>query len=314
MMRVFRLAILVFLVGALPVAAHAATLYLDPGAGTFGPGDTFAVDVRLNTDKSQCINAAHVEVDYPTATLRAVDFGRGDSIFSLWITDPQLDPESGTVTFEGGIPGGYCGRIPGDPAITNVLGKIIFTVVGSSTKTAVVHITSGSALYENNGLGTKAVPQTQDATVTIAPSRVLSGNQWIDEVSADTIPPEPFTVHVESTRDVFDGRYYAAFSTVDKQSGLDHYEIFEKGGWSRVTSPHVLADQSLKGGVQVRAIDKAGNIRLGTYTESSVPPRQYSLKDLLTLVGALFFVAVIVVAFSFWHHRKIRTDFVNPQA
>src|SRR4051812_20788407 len=41
-----------------PFIANAATLYLDPSSGNYGPGDTFIVSVRLQTD-SECVNAAH---------------------------------------------------------------------------------------------------------------------------------------------------------------------------------------------------------------------------------------------------------------
>ena len=307
MLRARGLPILVMLGMLLPASASAATLYLDPSSGTYGPGDTFEVNVRLNTDDSQCINAAHVEIDYPTATLRAVDFGRGDSIFSLWIADPQINTDTGTIQFSGGVPGGYCGRIPGDPAISNILGKIVFTVVGSSTKTATVHFSPSSELYANDGLGTKVVPALTGATFSIAAATTLSTNPWIDEVSSDTIAPEPFDIQVESTRGVFNGKYYIVFSTVDKQSGLDHFEIFENGAWNRITSPYQLRDQSLKGGIQVRAIDKAGNVRLGTYTEGSAPPRQYSFDDLWPLLFA-FSVLLLGLGLRIYTHRKEHRD------
>ncbi len=311
MHRTLRLCALALIPLLFPFFASAASLYLDPSVGTYGPGDTFGVNVRLNTDAADCINAAQVDITYPAATLRAVDFSRGSSIFSLWITDPQINTDAGTVDFEGGVPGGYCGRIPGDPAISNVLGEIIFSVVGSSTKAAEIRISPGSVLYKNDGLGTKVVPTLTDATISIAPTPQLSSNPWLSEVSADTIPPQPFTVQVESTRGVFDGKYYVVFSTVDNQSGLDHYEIFENGAWNRVTSPHVLADQSLKSPIEVRAIDKAGNIRLGTYTPGTPPPRQYSLADILPPFGALALILIIIALIIYLRHKKTRGDIVD---
>ncbi len=304
MYRILGLSIGMVLLALAPLSASAASLSLDPATGTYGPGDTFIVNVRLDTDSSQCINAAHVRIIYPIATLRAVDFGRGNSIFSLWISDPVLDTDAGTIDFQGGVPGGYCGRIPGDPALSNILGSIVFSVIGSSTKSAAIHFDPVSLLYANDGHGTAVVPTFQNAAIAIAPGPVASSNPWIDEVSADTIRPEPFTISLESTRDVFDGKYYIVFSTVDKQSGLDHYEIFEHGAWERVTSPHVLADQSLKSSIQVNAIDKAGNKRLGTYTPGTPPPRQYSLDDLLISVAVLIGLVIALVGSMYLHQRR----------
>jgi hypothetical protein len=291
--------------------ASAATLALDPATGTYGPGDTFIVNVRLDTDDSQCINAAHVVIQYPATTLRAVDFGRGNSIFSLWVGDPKIDTVAGTVDFSGGVPGGYCGRIPGDPALSNILGSVVFTVVGSSTKSATIQFSSASTLYKNDGLGTAVAPALQNATITISPTAKLSSNPWIAEVSADTIPPEPFLISLESTRGVFDGKYYIVFSTVDKQSGLDHYEVLENKAWVPATSPHVLADQSLKSPIEVRALDKAGNIRVGTYNQGPPPPRQYSFGDLLLALIVLIAFIIVVGASMYAHRRMHRADVID---
>ena len=106
---------------------------------------------------------------------------------------------------------------------------------------------------------------------------------------------------------MFGGRYYIVFSTTDKESGLDHYEIFENGVWKRITSPYLLKNQSLLGvgAIQVRAIDKAGNTRMGDYSPALTPKRQLSFKDIvpfLILAGILFLVGIKLYV----DHRNIR--------
>lgn len=255
----------------LPLGAHASLMYLDPGEGTYGPGDTFIMNVRL--EPTECVNAAHVEISYPRETLRAVDFSKGGSIFTLFAEEPVIDVEKGLVKFSGGIPGGYCGRVSGDPVLSNILGKIIFTVVGHEPDAA-IHLSGASRVYANDGLGSEISLTTEDAIVTIAPQAVQSTNPWIEAVDADLTPPEEFTIDIQSTRGVFGGNYYIVFSTVDKQSGLDHYELFERGMWQTVTSPYELRDQSLTERIQVKAIDKAGNERVGMYDSTKAPGRQ----------------------------------------
>lgn len=287
-MRILALALLPLW---MPVVASAAVIYLDPATGEYGPGDTFVMTVRLDTE-GECMNAARVVLSYPADTLRAADFGRGGSIFSLWVEEPVLGSGVGGVSFAGGVPGGYCGRIQGDPTESNVLGKIVFTVLRSNALTAGIAVASSSVVYLNDGLGTAAALSFKDASITLASSRVVGDNPWLEEVSQDALPPEPFSIEVQSTEGVFGGRYYAVFSTVDKQSGVDHYEIFERGAWNPVVSPHRLANQSLRGGVQVRAVDKAGNMRNGEYIEGSAPPSVAPRYDLLSL---LVFVLVLVL-------------------
>ena len=286
----------------LPVSASAASLYIDPNAGTYGVSDTFVAAVRLDSG-GDCVNAAHVEITYPVGTLKAVDFSRGSSIFSLWVEEPKIDAEKGIVSFSGGIPGGYCGRIPGDPALSNILGKIIFTVVGADDTAPTIAVSPKSELYLNDGLGTKVTPDVKDATFDILPTPVSTENPWINEVKADTVPPDSFDVQVESTRGIFGGKYYIVFSTVDKQSGLDHYELFERGGWKHVTSPYRLYDQSLADPIQVKAIDKAGNERMGTYIPGSAPPRQYEFEDFLPLYIVLLLLLLSWIAKRYLDRR-----------
>lgn len=309
-MRLHR-ALIVMLIAigmVLPVLADAATIYVSPTEGKYGVSDTFIADIRLD-NQNECVNAAHVEVRYPVDSLRAVDFSKGGSILSLWVEEPKIDTNAGVVTFSGGIPGGYCGRIPGDPVLSNVLGKIVFSVIGATQKTAQVSVAGTSVVYLNDGLATPAKLTTQGGTYELVTTPQLGANPWLDQVGEDKTPPDEFAVTVESTRRVFGGNYYAVFATQDKQSGIDHYEIFERGAWRTVTSPHELKDQYLLGGIQVKAIDKAGNERIGTYIEGSAAPRvpkeaNYSI--LLLVIGALLGVGAYI-----WHWDRKRKAVQN---
>lgn len=286
----------------LPVTASAASLYLEPDTGTYGPGDTFVTNIRMNPD-GECVNAAEVTLAYPTQSMRAVDFGKGSSIFSLWVQEPKIDTKAGTITFSGGLPGGYCGRIQGDPSLTNIIGKAVFTVIDAGARRADIRFID-SAVYLNDGRGTKVVPEYGDASIQLVSEATQSGNPWLAEVGADVTPPDLFDVQVESTRNIFNGKYYIVFSTVDKQSGLDHFEVVENGSWVRAKSPHLLADQSLKSGVEVRAIDKAGNIRLGNYVAGQVPARANAFEEYTALIVILLILVLALAARYFLNKRK----------
>ncbi len=296
-----RLALVSLLFLCIPSNAYAALLYISPTEGTYGVTDTFIADVRID-NQGECINAAHVEVRYPVDMLRAVDFSKGNSILSLWVEEPKIDTSEGVVSFSGGIPGGYCGRIPGDPVLSNVLGKIVFSVIGAEKNNAVISVDNSSVVYLNDGQATRAVLTTEDGAYTIQAAPLAATNPWLTQVGEDKTPPDEFEIAVESTVGVFRGNYYAVFATQDKQSGLDHYEIFERGSWRVVTSPHQLKDQSLTGGVQIKAIDKAGNERLGTYIEGSAAPRVPKEWD--TSIIFLVIALVLVVGAYAWHQKR----------
>ena len=292
--------------------SHAALLYVDPGAQTYGVGDTFIASVRVDNE-GECVNAALVEIIYPTKSLRAVDFSRGDSLFSLWTEEPSIDTESGRVTFSGGVPGGYCGRIQGDPSLSNVIGKIVFTVIEATEVKADIIVTDTTRVYLHDGLGTEASLRTQGAKIGLSPEPTLTNNEWLAEVKDDTVPPDSFTIEIQSTRGVFGGRYYAVFSTVDKQSGLSHYEIFERGAWQETRSPHKLYDQSLSD-VQIRAIDKAGNVRMGEYVPGSAPPRLGLELDFASVALALLALLAVGGIFIVFERRHGRGTPPPPQA
>ena len=290
------------IMAALPLGVSAAALYLDPETGSYGRGDTFILQLRLQND-GECLNAVHAEVHYPTDALRAIDFGKGSSILSMWIEEPKIDTEKGVITFSGGIPGGYCGRIPGDPVVSNVLGKLVFTALSKNPRQIQIRIASSSEVYLNDGLGTKAPLTLRNAVVTLGASSTQSENPWLSEVKADTLPPDPFTIQVQSTGGVFGGKYFLIFSTVDKQSGIDHYEIFENSFWKPITSPYVVKDQLLREAIQIKAIDKAGNARIGEYTPGEPPPREFSFDEIVTIIVVIVILIGALVARLYLNRR-----------
>lgn len=292
------------LLGAAP-AARAATLYLEPDAGTFQPGETAAVNVRLET-VDECVNAAEVTISYPRELLDVVDVSTGDSIFTVWVSYPKNRPEFGVITFTGGIPGGYCGRTPGDPAVTNVLAKIIvqFRDPGAVPAEAKMNILSFSKVALADGLGTEAPLTLRGAAFAITDAGRPLRNDWSDVVRNDKLPPEAFTVEIVKDPSMFEGKYFAVFGTLDKQTGVDRYEALEvrnrkdiespHAEWRRVESPYVLENQSRTHYLFIRALDKAGN---GAMTE--VPPSESAQENRLIfwIVSSVALAILFVLRF-----------------
>jgi hypothetical protein len=302
-----RLAVLAISLCALvtPYAARAASLIVDVGQDAYGPADTLVATVRLDNE-GDCLNAVNVALGFPQETLRAVDVGRGNSILSLWVEEPLLDNERGLVTFAGGIPGGYCGRIQGDPALSNVLAKIVFTVIDGSATAAPITVLSQSRAYLHDGQGTALEVRPQHAEVRIQSESNGKPNPWVDEVGADTIPPDPFTVEVQTTHGVFSGRYYLVFGTQDKQSGIDHYEYLEQGVWRPVVSPHELRGPFTLRDIQVKAVDKAGNERIAVSEQTELPRRPLAWEDIVPLLEVLGALLVIGALLWMWRQRRER--------
>src|SRR5690606_24543440 len=142
------------------------------------------------------------------ASVRAVDVSRGDSILSLWVESPVIDAENKTISFAGGIPGGYCGRIPGDPGLTNTILKLIFRSpglsVGGGDASDIARVWFGDAtqVLLHDGYGTPAPLLVQDARILLekTPGDTPT-DAWTGEIQSDTQLPSDFTI--ELSKDEF---------------------------------------------------------------------------------------------------------------
>ncbi len=258
-----------------PAVTHGAVLYLEPSSGEYRAGDSFIMEARIDT-QGECINAVEVDIAFPNDLLALEDFSTGDSILSHWIEKPTTADinrinDEGKMSFSGGIPGGYCGRIAGDPSLTNILGKIIFripslTIGGSKDSSAEIKILSDSRVFLHDGRGTEAKLNVQPAEIFISDKATGTRSQWDEQLAADDIPPEPFVIELKSNPAMFDGQYFIVFWTLDKQTGVDHFEVKEGArDFKPAESPYLLEDQTLNGKIIVKAVDKAGNERLVEY-------------------------------------------------
>lgn len=309
-------------------AAQAATLYLDPAFPTIYRGDSVTVSVRVDTDEQagECINAADAVIRYD-ASVQPVDVSLSDSIFSVWVESPKIDASARTISFAGGIPNGYCGRIEGDPRLSNVIAKIVFRSPGlqigggADADQAVVSFSDESAVYLNDGFGTMADLTTFPSTIKLErnPGETIV-DTWRDDVQSDQTPPQQFGIELTRDDKAFNGDYFIVFNTTDKETGISHYEVIEEpvsdlgrfswgradAPWVEARSPYVLNDQSLNSIIRVKAIDKAGNEYVATYIpeeslRSLSQERIVLYVAVLTLVVFLILILVLVVV---WVRRR----------
>lgn len=294
-------------------SAEAATLYIDPHETQIHPGDTISLAIRVDTDEGECVNVFDGTLFF-TSNIVPVDVSLGNSILPVWVEPPAIDKENRQVTFAGGIPNGYCGRIDGDPRLTNIILELILQApgvqIGTGNEGNVATISFGdqTTVLINDGSGTQAPLKTYGSTILIheKPGNTII-DQWSARIENDNAPPSEFSVSLNQEPSVFGGKYFIVFNTTDKQSGIDHYEVIEEpinearffkwGGvdapWVVARSPYVLSDQSLNSTIRVKAVDKKGNEYIATYIpEESI--RGFQMHTLL-IVGAIAGVIILLV-------------------
>lgn len=305
--------------------AEAASLYFSPNKTEIRPRDTITVAVRLDTDEGECVNVVNGVINYDP-NVQPVDISRGNSILPIWAEDPVIDKVNNRITFAGGIPNGYCGRIAGDPRLTNTLLEIIFQApgfrigIGDENPTSTIKFSSETSVLLNDGFGTQAPLNTGEAKIFV---HKKPGNNVIDEwnnlVAADKSLPEEFSIALLKDPSIFDGKFFITFNTTDKQTGIDHYEVIEesleKSGffgwgaadapWRVARSPYLLRDQTLNSVIKVKALDKAGNEYIATFipeeSQRKISNQQRALYGLAIASGILF---MVVIGAVFFYQRK----------
>lgn len=323
----------------IPSSAQAISVYFDPVVKDVHLGDTFVLNLRINNE-DECVNAADITIEYDNSVMSAVDVGRGESLITLWIEPPIIDNAAGTITFSGGIPGGYCGRIVGDPGLSNLLAKLVFSTSGLNLNPSVgdvgeVVVGERSQILLNDGFGTQASFNTSTSTITILERRSFVLNEWVDEIQNDTIPPEAFTVELHRDPAIEGDKYFITFSTNDKQSGIDHFEVFESSlsnpGYEEKTQKpaqwrvienneqyYVLRDQTLKSKVIVKAVDKAGNEQIAELGDDSGGTALLQTfgtleKALMGIIGIGSLVIVLGVVLFFRKRKRKEVEIVYEQ-
>ena len=314
---------------------HAATLYIDPGIATIYRGDAITMSVRImpNSEIGECINVIDAVITYPE-NIQPVDVSIGQSIFNVWVEQPTINRENRTVTFAGGISNGYCGRVEGDPGLTNVVADIIFRSpglqIGSTAEgnTAVIGFGPETQVYLNDGQGTKAPLTLLPSTITLEKTAGSGGivDEWRNEVQEDTLPPEEFSISLERDEVAFSGAYFIVFSTTDKQTGLSHFEVMEEplnqlgafawGGtevpWIRTQSPYVLQDQTLNSTIRVKAFDKAGNEYIATFIPDeslrTAAPGSGFAPALIIAGAVIFLLAGLAVWFALRRRARAKLE------
>ena len=141
------------------VQAQEASLYLLPEKGSFGVGEIFSVDLKVDT-AGLPINAAETILYFPKDKLEVVNISKENSIFSLWPEEPIFSNSFGEISFSGGMP---------HPGFNGKEGLII-TIKFEAKKEGITEISFGeSRILADDGKGTDIFSFVLGANFEIKP-------------------------------------------------------------------------------------------------------------------------------------------------
>lgn len=262
--------------------AIASSIKVESDFRNFQVGDVFSIDVTIDT-AGQILNAVEIDLVFPTEFLQYLDYDDGSSMVNLWVERPNLT-SANLIHLSGVTPGGFSGN---NESLLSLSFKVIKTGQG------VIEI-SKADLLKHDGFGTADKVTVQNIHITST-----AGESSILVAIVDDEIPESFTPQIINDPDLFSAASTLIFSTKDKGSGLDRFEVKE-GFFSRYTvvmSPYQLKQQSLTKKIYIKAVDKKGNIRV----EIIYPQNGQPWHELLPLILSILGLCVL----TFFASRKL---------
>ena len=133
--------------------ANAATMSLVTDTDTYHVGDTFALEVKIDTE-GKSINGAQATLKFDPTLFEAVRTDKTDSIFGFWITEPTI--ALGQMNFVAASITGYNGK-----SLEAV--RVVFKA--KAVGTGDLSITD-AAVTASNGTGDNVLTKTNNARLT----------------------------------------------------------------------------------------------------------------------------------------------------
>jgi hypothetical protein len=94
------LAVLIFINLPKAVSAESAILYFSPSGGTFAQGESFWIDIMVNT-KGEKVNAVAAYLNYTQDKLESLGMNTAGSIMTIWA---EKSAAGGKIKISGGLP------------------------------------------------------------------------------------------------------------------------------------------------------------------------------------------------------------------
>ncbi|OGF20510.1 hypothetical protein A2316_01650 [Candidatus Falkowbacteria bacterium RIFOXYB2_FULL_38_15] len=256
---------------------------------TFRVGDIFEAGFFVNTEDED-INAIEGKIIFPEEIISLKEIRDGNSIINFWIDKPKNS--NGEIMFSGIIPGGYSDKK-----------GLVFSAVFQSLKEGQgIFGINNVKILKNDGEGTEANIKTSNPGFYILKQDQLFPSSIAPE-EKDIEPPEPIELIMTSDPEIFNGKQFLVFSSQDKVSGIDHYEVCEGKKCVIAESPYLLENQNLSKEITVKAIDRKGNERVAILPRQKIE-KWYERYLIFAIITILVIVIGYLISIILWRGGK----------
>lgn len=174
-----------------------ASLFISPSSKSYVVGQSFTVVLNLSADLA--VNAVEGSLVYPTDKLEALSVSKAGSIVSLWVNEPVISKNSGSVYFAGVI------LNPGYKGSGAKILSVNFRV--KSPGDASVTVANGSALA-NDGYGTQILSSISEGRYKLEP-KIIAPEPPAPPLLAPVELPPPTVLKLSSPTHPDQDKWYA---------------------------------------------------------------------------------------------------------
>jgi len=300
---IFAKCLVLFLVmGFIPNIARAANIYLETSRNTVSAGDTFIIQVKIDAENKD-INSVEGDIILGSQNNNFVvnDFSLAQSPFTLWPQTPSLSQDGNTVSFAGGVPGGF-----------NSNKVTLFNIIVETNQEGDIEVSPKNIIvFANDGQGTKLPITVNDLKVKVVPNNTgnVVNNEWTDLINQDKENPSVLLITLGRESSLFEGKRFAFFTAIDTKSGINYYEVSENGNPAvRSGGMYVLQNQDdgITPDLVVTAYDKAGNKKVAVYEAPGFTILGISLRYFI--IFAVIFIILILFRIRKRNRKYVRTN------
>lgn len=278
-------------------SVQAASFFWSPDKVEGSAGAELRLGLFLDTEGEE-INALEGKISFPLDNLELKEIRDGGSLISFWLDKPSLPRDCPnnicSLSFSGIIPSGYSGK-------QGLLLSLVF--LSKESGSGEISLNSLKAL-KNDGLGSEAQLKYKNLAFNLLSSELgivefvspggPTGEILAENAREDKTPPELFQAELVRDPLLFEGRWVLVFSTQDKNSGLDHYEVKEgRSDFVLASSPYLIKNQKLNRDIKIKAVDRSGNEQIITVPASSQLNFYKQNRGYLILVLCLLLLVVV---------------------
>jgi hypothetical protein len=176
-------------------AVNSASLYLSPSTGSYTVGNTFSVEVKVNSG-GVAINAVESTMSFDPDKLEVRSISKIGSALTLWVQEPTFSNSAGSINFAGGKP---------SPGYSGSSGHLVTITFKAKTAGTTYLNFAGGSVMADDGKGTNVLSSMGTGSYvlsvkTITPIPPEEEEEYVPTEGVPAVPKVYSATHPDETK------------------------------------------------------------------------------------------------------------------